>query len=80
MYSCTAPTPAPHQSSPSKASSQASDPPTDDSFGEAEGSPSRSGEEDTVSKPHTVHHKIVLGFSLRFLDLAIGIEYHKVSK
>ncbi|KAI5090486.1 disabled-like 1 isoform X4, partial [Silurus meridionalis] len=43
------PTPAPHQSSPSKASSHASDPPTDDSFGEAEGSPSRSGEEDTVS-------------------------------
>ncbi|XP_017312062.1 DAB adaptor protein 1a isoform X9 [Ictalurus punctatus] len=42
------PTPAPHQSSPSKASSQASDPPTDDSFGEAEGSPSRSGEEDTA--------------------------------
>ncbi|KAK3516596.1 hypothetical protein QTP70_021949, partial [Hemibagrus guttatus] len=42
------PTPAPHQSSPSKASSQASDPPTDDSFGEAEGSPSRSGEEDAA--------------------------------
>ncbi|XP_046692299.1 DAB adaptor protein 1a isoform X8 [Silurus meridionalis] len=42
------PTPAPHQSSPSKASSHASDPPTDDSFGEAEGSPSRSGEEDTA--------------------------------
>ncbi|XP_030626584.1 disabled homolog 1 [Chanos chanos] len=53
------PTPAPRQSSPSKSSSHASDPPTDDSFGEAEGSPSRSGEEDTaggsqspcVSKP-----------------------------
>ncbi|XP_060773570.1 DAB adaptor protein 1a isoform X3 [Neoarius graeffei] len=45
------PTPAPHQSSPSKASSQASDPPTDDSFGEAEGSPSRSGEEDTGKDP-----------------------------
>uniref|UniRef100_A0AAY5EWQ7 DAB adaptor protein 1a n=1 Tax=Electrophorus electricus TaxID=8005 RepID=A0AAY5EWQ7_ELEEL len=29
----------------------ASDPPTDDSFGEAEGSPSRSGEEDAVSIP-----------------------------
>ncbi|XP_047657673.1 DAB adaptor protein 1a isoform X6 [Tachysurus fulvidraco] len=55
------PTPAPHQSSPSKASSQASDPPTDDSFGEADGSPSRSGEEDaagdtqspSVSEPQT---------------------------
>ncbi|XP_060722653.1 DAB adaptor protein 1a isoform X1 [Tachysurus vachellii] len=45
------PTPAPHQSSPSKASSQASDPPTDDSFGEAEGSPSRSGEEDAGKDP-----------------------------
>ncbi|KAI4905340.1 hypothetical protein NFI96_015511 [Prochilodus magdalenae] len=42
------PTPAPRQSSPSKSSSQASDPPTDDSFGEAEGSPSRSGEEDAA--------------------------------
>uniref|UniRef100_A0A8C9R0L6 DAB adaptor protein 1 n=1 Tax=Scleropages formosus TaxID=113540 RepID=A0A8C9R0L6_SCLFO len=40
----------PRQSSPSKSSaSHASDPPTDDSFGEAEGSPSRSGEEDAVS-------------------------------
>ncbi|XP_062857372.1 DAB adaptor protein 1a isoform X1 [Trichomycterus rosablanca] len=54
------PTPAPHQSSPSKSPSQASDPPTDDSFGEVEGSPSRSGEEDTAgdsqspctSEPH----------------------------
>uniref|UniRef100_A0A672PXE0 Disabled homolog 1-like n=1 Tax=Sinocyclocheilus grahami TaxID=75366 RepID=A0A672PXE0_SINGR len=35
-------------SSPSKSSSHASDPPTDDSFGEAEGSPSRSGEEDAA--------------------------------
>ncbi|KAA0708800.1 Disabled -like protein 1 [Triplophysa tibetana] len=43
-----APTPAPRQSSPSKSSSHASDPPTDDSFGEAEGSPSRSGEEDAA--------------------------------
>uniref|UniRef100_A0A9J7Z6Z6 DAB adaptor protein 1a n=2 Tax=Cyprinus carpio TaxID=7962 RepID=A0A9J7Z6Z6_CYPCA len=34
--------------SPSKSSSHASDPPTDDSFGEAEGSPSRSGEEDAA--------------------------------
>ncbi|XP_035380645.1 DAB adaptor protein 1a isoform X5 [Electrophorus electricus] len=42
------PTPAPRQGSPSKSSSQASDPPTDDSFGEAEGSPSRSGEEDAA--------------------------------
>ncbi|XP_017544474.1 DAB adaptor protein 1a isoform X6 [Pygocentrus nattereri] len=42
------PTPAPRQSSPSKSSSQASDPPTDDSFGEVEGSPSRSGEEDAA--------------------------------
>uniref|UniRef100_A0A3B4ZNC4 DAB adaptor protein 1a n=1 Tax=Stegastes partitus TaxID=144197 RepID=A0A3B4ZNC4_9TELE len=45
------------QSSPSKSSAShvsdpptdATDPPTDDSFGEAEGSPSRSGEEDAVS-------------------------------
>lgn len=52
-----APTPAPRQSSPSKSSAShisdpptdATDPPTDDSFGEAEGSPSRSGEEDAVS-------------------------------
>ncbi|XP_038124745.1 DAB adaptor protein 1a isoform X4 [Cyprinodon tularosa] len=52
------PTPAPRQSSPSKSSAShvsdpttdATDPPTDDSFGEAEGSPSRSGEEDAVSK------------------------------
>uniref|UniRef100_A0A8D0AB40 DAB adaptor protein 1a n=1 Tax=Sander lucioperca TaxID=283035 RepID=A0A8D0AB40_SANLU len=51
------PTPAPRQSSPSKSSvshvsdppTDATDPPTDDSFGEAEGSPSRSGEEDAVS-------------------------------
>uniref|UniRef100_A0A673Y6H0 DAB adaptor protein 1a n=1 Tax=Salmo trutta TaxID=8032 RepID=A0A673Y6H0_SALTR len=35
------PTPAPRQN--------ATDPPTDDSFGEVEGSPSRSGEEDAVS-------------------------------
>ncbi|XP_008305332.1 disabled homolog 1 isoform X2 [Cynoglossus semilaevis] len=52
------PTPAPRQSSPSKSSvshvsdppTDATDPPTDDSFGEAEGSPSRSGEEDAVRK------------------------------
>ncbi|XP_041646439.1 DAB adaptor protein 1a [Cheilinus undulatus] len=52
------PTPAPRQSSPSKSSAShvsdpptdATDPPTDDSFGEAEGSPSRSGEEDTKGK------------------------------
>uniref|UniRef100_H2UY77 DAB adaptor protein 1a n=1 Tax=Takifugu rubripes TaxID=31033 RepID=H2UY77_TAKRU len=51
------PTPAPRKSSPSKSSAShvsdpptdATDPPTDDSFGEAEGSPSRSGEEDAVS-------------------------------
>ncbi|XP_026161412.1 disabled homolog 1 isoform X4 [Mastacembelus armatus] len=50
------PTPAPRQSSPSKSSAShvsdpptdATDPPTDDSFGEAEGSPSRSGEEDAT--------------------------------
>ncbi|MED6266270.1 Disabled 1 [Characodon lateralis] len=50
------PTPAPRQSSPSKSSTShvsdpptdATDPPTDDSFGEAEGSPSRSGEEDAA--------------------------------
>ncbi|KAM4548244.1 disabled homolog 1 isoform 2-T7 [Odontesthes bonariensis] len=48
------PTPAPRKSSPSKSSAShvsdpptdATDPPTDDSFGEAEGSPCRSGEED----------------------------------
>ncbi|XP_057696946.1 DAB adaptor protein 1a isoform X2 [Corythoichthys intestinalis] len=52
------PTPAPHQSSPSKSPAShvsdpptdATDPPTDDSFGEAEGSPSRSGEEDVKAK------------------------------
>ncbi|XP_061153758.1 DAB adaptor protein 1a isoform X2 [Syngnathus typhle] len=52
------PTPAPHQCSPSKSSAShvsdpptdATDPPTDDSFGEAEGSPSRSGEEDAKKK------------------------------
>lgn len=52
------PTPAPRQSSPSKSSTShisdpptdATDPPTDDSFGEAEGSPSRSGEEDAKGK------------------------------
>ncbi|XP_074524353.1 disabled homolog 1 isoform X2 [Halichoeres trimaculatus] len=52
------PTPAPRQSSPSKSSAShvsdpptdATDPPTDDSFGEAEGSPSRSGEEDARGK------------------------------
>ncbi|XP_039984872.1 DAB adaptor protein 1a [Xiphias gladius] len=52
------PTPAPRQSSPSKSSAShvsdpptdATDPPTDDSFGEAEGSPSRSGEEDAESQ------------------------------
>uniref|UniRef100_A0A3P9CVS9 DAB adaptor protein 1a n=1 Tax=Maylandia zebra TaxID=106582 RepID=A0A3P9CVS9_9CICH len=52
------PTPAPRQSSPSKSSAShvsdpptdATDPPTDDSFGEAEGSPSRSGEEDAKRK------------------------------
>ncbi|XP_016526210.1 disabled homolog 1 isoform X5 [Poecilia formosa] len=50
------PTPAPRKSSPSKSSAShvsdpptdATDPPTDDSFGEAEGSPSRSGEEDAA--------------------------------
>ncbi|XP_041127071.1 DAB adaptor protein 1a isoform X18 [Polyodon spathula] len=43
------PTPAPRQSSPSKSSaSHASDPPMDDSFGEVEESPSRSGQEDTA--------------------------------
>ncbi|XP_037105820.1 DAB adaptor protein 1a isoform X3 [Syngnathus acus] len=53
------PTPAPHQCSPSKSSAShvsdpptdATDPPTDDSFGEAEGSPSRSGEEDAKKDP-----------------------------
>uniref|UniRef100_A0A8C5D0R7 PID domain-containing protein n=1 Tax=Gouania willdenowi TaxID=441366 RepID=A0A8C5D0R7_GOUWI len=52
------PTPAPRQSSPSKSlashvsdpPTDATDPPTDDSFGEAEGSPSRSGEEDAKGK------------------------------
>ncbi|XP_077463310.1 disabled homolog 1 isoform X2 [Stigmatopora argus] len=52
------PTPAPHQSSPSKSPAShvsdpptdATDPPTDDSFGETEGSPSRSGEEDAKAK------------------------------
>ncbi|XP_037554144.1 DAB adaptor protein 1a isoform X1 [Nematolebias whitei] len=52
------PTPAPRQSSPSKSSAShvsdpttdATDPPTDDSFGEAEGSPSRSEEEDAKGK------------------------------
>ncbi|XP_075895478.1 disabled homolog 1 isoform X2 [Nelusetta ayraudi] len=52
------PTPAPRKSSPSKSSTShvsdpptdATDPPTDDSFGEAEGSPSRSGEEDAKGK------------------------------
>ncbi|XP_072295365.1 disabled homolog 1 isoform X2 [Eucyclogobius newberryi] len=52
------PTPAPRQGSPSKSSASrisdpptdATDPPTDDSFGEAEGSPSRSGEEDAKGK------------------------------
>ncbi|XP_070688094.1 disabled homolog 1 isoform X2 [Pempheris klunzingeri] len=52
------PTPAPRQSSPSKSSAShvsdpptdATDPPTDDSFGEAEGSPTRSGEEDAKGK------------------------------
>ncbi|RVE73952.1 hypothetical protein OJAV_G00036130 [Oryzias javanicus] len=52
------PTPAPRQSSPSKSSAShvsdpptdATDPPTDDSFGEVEGSPSRSGEEDAMGK------------------------------
>uniref|UniRef100_M4A9S7 DAB adaptor protein 1a n=1 Tax=Xiphophorus maculatus TaxID=8083 RepID=M4A9S7_XIPMA len=51
------PTPVPRKGSPSKSSAShvsdpptdATDPPTDDSFGEAEGSPSRSGEEDAVS-------------------------------
>ncbi|XP_034439703.1 DAB adaptor protein 1a isoform X1 [Hippoglossus hippoglossus] len=48
------PTPAPRQSPPSKSShvsdppTDATDPPTDDSFGEAEGSPIRSGEEDAA--------------------------------
>ncbi|XP_041861226.1 DAB adaptor protein 1a isoform X3 [Melanotaenia boesemani] len=52
------PTPAPRQSPPSKSSAShvsdpptdATDPPTDDSFGEADGSPSRSGEEDAKGK------------------------------
>uniref|UniRef100_A0A3B3CSC7 DAB adaptor protein 1a n=2 Tax=Oryzias melastigma TaxID=30732 RepID=A0A3B3CSC7_ORYME len=52
------PTPAPRQSSPSKSSAShvsdpptdATDPPTDDSFGEVEGSPSRSVEEDAMGK------------------------------
>uniref|UniRef100_A0A8C7XXJ1 DAB adaptor protein 1a n=1 Tax=Oryzias sinensis TaxID=183150 RepID=A0A8C7XXJ1_9TELE len=52
------PTPAPRQSSPSKSSAShisdpptdATDPPTDDSFGEAECSPSRSGEEDARAR------------------------------
>ncbi|XP_076009420.1 disabled homolog 1 [Genypterus blacodes] len=52
------PTPAPRQGSPSKSSAShvsdpptdATDPPTDDSFGEVEGSPSRSGEEDAKGK------------------------------
>uniref|UniRef100_A0A3Q2VU87 DAB adaptor protein 1a n=1 Tax=Haplochromis burtoni TaxID=8153 RepID=A0A3Q2VU87_HAPBU len=56
LSSSAAPTPAPRQSSPSKSSAShvsdpptdATDPPTDDSFGEAEGSPSRSGEEDAA--------------------------------
>ncbi|XP_012990475.2 DAB adaptor protein 1a isoform X4 [Esox lucius] len=50
------PTPAPRLCSPSKSSAShvsdpptdATDPPTDDSFGEVEGSPSRSGEEDAA--------------------------------
>ncbi|XP_054645405.1 DAB adaptor protein 1a isoform X6 [Dunckerocampus dactyliophorus] len=50
------PTPAPRQSSPTKSSAShvsdpptdATDPPTDDSFGEAEGSPTRSAEEDAA--------------------------------
>uniref|UniRef100_A0A7N6BHU6 PID domain-containing protein n=1 Tax=Anabas testudineus TaxID=64144 RepID=A0A7N6BHU6_ANATE len=53
------PTPAPRQSSPSKSSAShvsdpptdATDPPTDDSFGEAEGSPSRKEEEEKNSVP-----------------------------
>ncbi|XP_062419557.1 DAB adaptor protein 1a isoform X2 [Pungitius pungitius] len=53
------PTPAPRQSSPSKSSAShvsdpptdATDPPTDDSFGEAEGSPSRSGEDAKGTDP-----------------------------
>uniref|UniRef100_A0A096M182 DAB adaptor protein 1a n=1 Tax=Poecilia formosa TaxID=48698 RepID=A0A096M182_POEFO len=57
LFSSAAPTPAPRKSSPSKSSAShvsdpptdATDPPTDDSFGEAEGSPSRSGEEDAVN-------------------------------
>lgn len=63
LFSPAAPTPAPRQSSPSKSSAShvsdpptdATDPPTDDSFGEAEGSPSRSGEEDAVSVGVSVH-------------------------
>uniref|UniRef100_A0A674NMK7 DAB adaptor protein 1a n=1 Tax=Takifugu rubripes TaxID=31033 RepID=A0A674NMK7_TAKRU len=55
------PTPAPRKSSPSKSSAShvsdpptdATDPPTDDSFGEAEGSPSRSGEEDAKNWGHS---------------------------
>uniref|UniRef100_A0A4W5MKD8 DAB adaptor protein 1a n=1 Tax=Hucho hucho TaxID=62062 RepID=A0A4W5MKD8_9TELE len=60
------PTPAPRQSSPSKSAAShvsdhidhisdpptdATDPSTDDSFGEVEGSPSRSGEEDAGKDP-----------------------------
>ncbi|XP_051788928.1 DAB adaptor protein 1a [Erpetoichthys calabaricus] len=46
------PTPAPRQSSPSKSSaSHASDPATDDSFGEVEDSPQRSGEEEAENDP-----------------------------
>ncbi|XP_028442355.1 disabled homolog 1 isoform X2 [Perca flavescens] len=63
------PTPAPRQSSPSKSSAShvsdpptdATDPPTDDSFGEAEGSPSRSGEEDAKGKKDPLYAQINKG-------------------
>uniref|UniRef100_A0A8C6PND7 DAB adaptor protein 1a n=1 Tax=Nothobranchius furzeri TaxID=105023 RepID=A0A8C6PND7_NOTFU len=67
------PTPAPRQSSPSKSSAShvsdpptdATDPPTDDSFGEAEGSPSRSGEEDAVSDRMSAYEANCLAHSSR---------------
>uniref|UniRef100_A0A8B9K341 DAB adaptor protein 1a n=1 Tax=Astyanax mexicanus TaxID=7994 RepID=A0A8B9K341_ASTMX len=56
------PTDYPLSPSPSKSSSQASDPPTDDSFGEAEGSPSRSGEEDAVSSNLCIFFTVISCF------------------
>ncbi|XP_054907496.1 DAB adaptor protein 1a isoform X2 [Poeciliopsis prolifica] len=63
------PTPAPRKSSPSKSSAShvsdpptdATDPPTDDSFGEAEGSPSRSGEEDAQKGKDPLYAQINKG-------------------